>query len=152
MDAARLREAVAAEYKIIPYRQYGEKQAAEFWDVDVSTAKRWRREGLVPFIEMPNRGIKYFGFQIIDVLIFGKEAQKGHGGGGSPSLGPSPGDEFGNGTVWPSTRDDRSSVENGTSVGDEIPQPGTEPGTMPRPEAPNALASAQLTKLLRKNG
>ena len=150
MDLARLREAIAAEYKILPYRQYGEKQAAEFWGIDVSTAKRWRRERSVPFIEMPNGGIKYFGFQIIDVLIFGKGAPKGYAEE-TPDLAGLPADIAPGNTTWPSTQDERFNAENGSCASGKTPPLGTEHDTTQDRAQPSASVSAQLTKLLRKS-
>jgi hypothetical protein len=133
MQADELRRAVAAEYNISLLRQYREREAAAFWNVDVSTAKRWRREGLVPFIEMPHGTIKYFGFQIVDVLILGKHAIAG-------------------GVTCPSTPVAASSVESGTCASEATHPPGTEPDTTQERGERSASASAHLTKVLRKSG
>lgn len=70
-EAERMREAVAKEYGFALYRQYGEEEAAHFLRKDLSTLKRWRRDGLVPFINMGRRQIRYFGYQIADMLVKG---------------------------------------------------------------------------------
>src|SRR4051794_3962164 len=73
-----MREAVAKENGFSLYRQYGEAQAADFIKVDLSTLMRWRRKGLVPFINMGERKIRYFGYQIADVLLKGTECLNMH--------------------------------------------------------------------------
>lgn len=69
-----MREAVAVEYGIAMYRQYNEDAAAHFLGVDVSTMKRRRRKGLVPFVPMGERSVKYLGYQICDMILFGTGA------------------------------------------------------------------------------
>jgi excisionase family DNA binding protein len=66
-----MREGVAAEYKITLFRQYGEEEAAHLLAVDLSTLKRWRREGRVPFVNLGERKVRYFGLHIVDILIKG---------------------------------------------------------------------------------
>src|SRR5207244_4522675 len=67
----RMREAVALEYGIALFRQYGEEQAAHFLSKDLSTVKRWRAKKLIPHIRLGERGVRYFGFHIVDALIQG---------------------------------------------------------------------------------
>ncbi|OAE37621.1 hypothetical protein [Agrobacterium tumefaciens] len=66
-----MREAIAKEYGFTLYRQYEEKQAAHYLGKDISTLKRWRRKGLIPFIRMGERGINYLGVHIADTLLRG---------------------------------------------------------------------------------
>jgi len=141
----KLRQAIAAEYEIALYRQYCERDAARFWSVDVSTVKRWRRQSQLPFIEMPNGGIKYFGFHIVDVLLFGKGARDyEHEDGVEALIGSRDG-------LCPSMSSERSSAASGTSASDGTRLRGTGLDTTPSLVQPTASASAQLTKLLRKN-
>jgi predicted site-specific integrase-resolvase len=71
VDDQAVREAIAKEYGISLYRQYGEEQAAHIVNIDKSTLKRWRRNGRTPFIALGPRKIRYFGYQIADMLIKG---------------------------------------------------------------------------------
>lgn len=68
-----IREAVAREHGITLYKQYSEPQAAHFLDVDLSTLKRWRRAGMVPFVNMGQRQLRYFGFMVCDIMILGAD-------------------------------------------------------------------------------
>ncbi len=64
-----LREKVAKEYGFALYRQYSEEMAAHFLQVDISSIKRWRREGKTPFINLGQRKIRYLGIHIADMLL-----------------------------------------------------------------------------------
>ena len=64
-----MREAVARENEITLYRSYGEEQAAASLGIDVSTLKKWRRDGKVPFVNMGQRKVRYLGFMVCDVLL-----------------------------------------------------------------------------------
>ena len=66
-----MREAVAKEYGFTLFRQYGEEQVAHYIGKDLSTLKRWRRKGLVPFVNMGERGVRYLGIHVADMLIKG---------------------------------------------------------------------------------
>ncbi|WP_244434342.1 helix-turn-helix domain-containing protein [Agrobacterium tumefaciens] len=66
-----MREAIAKEYGITLYRQYGEDQAAHLINIDRSTLKRWRRKGLTPFVALGPRKIRYLGIHIVDLLRAG---------------------------------------------------------------------------------
>lgn len=70
-EVERMREAVAKEYGFALFRQYGEKQVAHYIGKDLSTLKRWRRKGLVPYVNMGERGIQYLGVHIADMLTKG---------------------------------------------------------------------------------
>jgi predicted site-specific integrase-resolvase len=69
-----MREAVAKEYGFSLYRQYGEEQAAHILAVDHSTLKRWRAEGLTPYVRMGPRKVRYLGTHIADLLIKGAKS------------------------------------------------------------------------------
>ena len=73
MGDDQMREAIAKEYNIALYRQYGEDQAAHILNVDPSTLKRWRRdrEKEVKFIKFGPRKIRYLGIHIADLLMKG---------------------------------------------------------------------------------
>src|SRR5262245_26317660 len=124
IELNKLREAIAEEYGIALFRHYREKDAAEIWGVDVSTVKRWRREGRILFIEMPNGGIKYLGLHIVDVLLLGRDAVRGYT---PPACGPTEASP-----ECPSTPLSASSAESGTSVGDRTHPPGTGPASIPQ--------------------
>jgi hypothetical protein len=64
-----MREAVAREYGFALYRQYGEEQCAHYLDVDLSTLKRWRREGRTPYVNLGERKVRYLGIHIADMLL-----------------------------------------------------------------------------------
>ena len=68
-----MREAVALEHGIALYRQYGEEQAAHYIGCDHTTVKRWRRASSIPHVNLGNRMIRYFGWQIVDILLLGKD-------------------------------------------------------------------------------
>ncbi|WP_425107234.1 helix-turn-helix domain-containing protein [Ancylobacter sp.] len=89
-ERQKMREGIALEYGIALYRQYGEEQAAHFLNIDVSTLKRWRRRGITPHIRMGERGVRYLGQHIVDLLLKGTEgwddAQQATSGSESGSL------------------------------------------------------------------
>ncbi len=66
-----MREAVAKEYGFALFRQYGEEQAAHIINIDPSTLKRWRRDGLTQFVALGPRKIRYLGIHIADMLLRG---------------------------------------------------------------------------------
>jgi predicted site-specific integrase-resolvase len=68
-----MREGVAAELKIALYRQYNEPQAAAFIGIDLSTLKRWRREGKVPYLQMSERKVRFLGIHIVDIILGAKK-------------------------------------------------------------------------------
>jgi len=67
----QMREAIAKEYDIALYRQYGEEQAAHILNVDPSTLKRWRAAGRTLFVQMGPRKIRYLGIHLADMLMKG---------------------------------------------------------------------------------
>ncbi len=118
MDRAereRMREEVAKEYGFKLYRQYGEAEAAVYLDVDISTLKRWRREGRTPYINLGERKVRYLGYMVADMIL------------GAPE--------------W----NEPSSAGNTTSPSLENPQTGTEHGLTPPPDKPNVSALARQT-------
>lgn len=87
-ERQQLRAAIAEEYGIALYRQYGEDQAAAFLKIDVSTLKRWRRAKKVDYVAMGDRGVRYMGYTIADILMGG--AKKPLEGSGAPPPPPQP--------------------------------------------------------------
>ena len=71
-----MREAIAKEYGFALYRQYGEEQAAHILNIDLSTLKRWRTEGLTPYIAMGPRKIRYLGIHLADMLTKGVKGEQ----------------------------------------------------------------------------
>ena len=71
-QALRLKVAEANGFSL--YRVYFEKEFCAFVSIEASTAKRWRKKGVVPYISLAGGGIRYLGLQIADVLILGKDA------------------------------------------------------------------------------
>ena len=72
MDRAELeamREKVAEANGFSLYKQYGEEQAAHFLQVDISTLKRLRREGKVPYVNLGERLVRYLGLHIADMIL-----------------------------------------------------------------------------------
>ncbi|QCL85680.1 hypothetical protein CFBP5875_04780 [Agrobacterium pusense] len=66
-----MREAIALNHGITLYETYPEAKVAAMLRKDHSTLKRWRRKGLVPYIALGGRDIRYFGYQIADMLMKG---------------------------------------------------------------------------------
>jgi predicted site-specific integrase-resolvase len=66
-----LREAVAKAHGFKLYDQYNEANVAAIIKKDHTTLKRWRRAGKVPFVALGERDVRYFGYQIADMLIKG---------------------------------------------------------------------------------
>lgn len=64
-----MREAVAQEYGFKLYRLYAEAEAAAYLRLDISTLKRYRREGRTPYINMGERKIRYLGYMIADIIL-----------------------------------------------------------------------------------
>lgn len=116
----RLREGVAGEYKIALYRQYGEAEAAHFLQVDLSTLKRWRREGKVPYINMAERKVRYLGVHIVDLLI--------------------------KGSAWADTPNANANTGNTGSGSGQAPQHTTAAGWKAEPSAALRLAQQTLKK------
>lgn len=77
-ELQQMRVAVAQEHGIALYRQYGEREAAHFLKVDVTTLKRWRRAGKVPHVKHGD-GIRYLGLMIVDFIIAGTDSTKWYG-------------------------------------------------------------------------
>ena len=70
-ERQEMRAKVAEENGFALYRQYGEEQVAAFLKVNISTLKRRRRKGSIPFVKMGDRSIKYMGYMIADMLMGG---------------------------------------------------------------------------------
>jgi hypothetical protein len=66
-----MREEVAKEKGFQLYAQYGERQAAFFVGVEESWMDRHRKAGDIPFVRLSERKVRYFGYQIADIIIFG---------------------------------------------------------------------------------
>lgn len=70
-EVQQLREGVAMEYGIALYRRYSEPEAAHFLQIDLTTLKRMRRAGKVPYVALGERQIRYLGIHIVDLIAFG---------------------------------------------------------------------------------
>ena len=64
-----VRQAIMERNGIDPYHRYGEKQAAHFIEVDLTTLKRWRRADRVPHINLGERKVRYLGITIADTML-----------------------------------------------------------------------------------
>lgn len=64
-----MREKVAAANNFSLYKQYNEETAAHLLGCDLSTLKRWRREGIVPFVRYSPRKVRYLGVFIADLML-----------------------------------------------------------------------------------
>ena len=100
-----LRDSVARAYGIDPHRQYTERAAAALLvplderqtsKGDVSTLKRKRRAGKIPFVPLGDGSIAYLGMMLCDYIAFGERSVLLWGGvqGGAdpptPTGGPAP--------------------------------------------------------------
>jgi hypothetical protein len=70
-ERQQMRAAIAEENGFALYRQYNEESAAAFLKIDVSTLKRWRRAKKVEYVAMGDRGVRYMGYQIADIISDG---------------------------------------------------------------------------------
>jgi hypothetical protein len=127
-DHQKLREAVAKEHGITLYRQYGEQEAAHFLGRDYSRLRTARRSGKIPHIRVGEKGVKYLGIQIADILILGNEAVK----------------------LWDATPSGPTKSETGSSLNEE--PPGTDADTTRRGVRPNASALARNVLNKRNRG
>lgn len=120
-ELKEMRLGICEQYKIAYFAAYTEEQAASFMGKDPSTLKRWRNKGLIfPVIEPGLKGIKYFGFQIAD-MIMGR---------------PQP---------WQNTPSETLGLETTGSHNVQEAKPGIEPGTTTKPSKHAALHSALRT-------
>lgn len=69
-----MREQVAGAYGIVLYRRYREKEARGIVGYEASWWKRHRKAKNIPFVEDAGGNISYFGYQLCDLLILGKDA------------------------------------------------------------------------------
>lgn len=120
-ERTKIREAVAIENGFALYRQYSEKEAARFVRVDQSTLKRWRRNGLIPYLRFGVIGVRYLGVHVADLIIRGTEQ-------------------------WEDIANEPSSLAHLGSAGGRAVQPGIVAGG--KVPAPSALASAR--RILKK--
>lgn len=118
-ELKQMREGICLQYGIKYFAVYDEEQAASFQAKDPSTLKRWRKAGKIfPVVEPGGKGIRYFGFQIAD-MIMGR---------------PQP---------WQNTKSEITGSETSGSPS-EAPH-GAEHGTTGKPNKRAALASARQT-------
>jgi len=68
-ELMRMRQAIAEEYGIALYRQYGEAQAAHFLEVAPTTLKKWRLAGRTRSVNLGRRKVRYLGLHIADMLL-----------------------------------------------------------------------------------
>ncbi|MGO7756797.1 MULTISPECIES: helix-turn-helix domain-containing protein [Rhizobium] len=70
-ELKQMREGAAKEYGITMFRRYSEPEAAHFLQMDLSTLRRMRRAGKVPFVALGERQIRYLGIHIVDLILKG---------------------------------------------------------------------------------
>jgi hypothetical protein len=125
-ELKEMRLGICEEYKIKYFATYDEEQVALFLGKDPSTIKRWRGAGKIfPVVEPGGKGIRYFGFQIAD-MIMGR---------------PQP---------WENTTSEILDLEP-TGSGNEVgAKPGIDAGK--KDALPNASASARRILKKQNNG
>jgi hypothetical protein len=117
----QMRNGICEAYKIEPYMLYTEEQLALFINKDPSTPKRWRMAGKIyPVKEPGGKGIRYFGFQIADIIM------------GRPQ-------------PWDVTQSENSNSGNGGSEKSPAPPPGTAAGSTSGLDKQAVSALAQRT-------
>lgn len=62
-------EDLAQQYKIALYARYESDTACQVLEVDEGILATMREEGLIEYSELPGGHIRYFGYQILDVLL-----------------------------------------------------------------------------------
>lgn len=117
MGEQEMRDAIAKEYGIALYRQYGEEQAAHILNVDPSTLKRWRAAGHTLYVRMGPRKIRYLGVHLADLLA--------------------------KGMPWDDTQSGNSRSENTGSPKSQGAPHGAAHGSMPKQDKPDAHLLAQ---------
>ncbi|WP_342150206.1 hypothetical protein [Methylorubrum sp. SB2] len=75
-----MRAEVAREHGITLYAQYNEQRAAHFLKLDLSTVRRNRRAGRVPYVQYGNGGVRFLGVMLCDYILFGADAVRLWGG------------------------------------------------------------------------
>lgn len=66
-----MREGIAKEHGIAMWKRYSEPEAAAFLQIDLKTLKHLRYAGKVEPVVLGERKIRYHGYHIIDLILFG---------------------------------------------------------------------------------
>lgn len=123
-EKMKMREWIASEHGFQLGKPYGEPEAAAILKRNLSTLKRQREAGtLIPGIHYTDggeRGIRYVGYQLADILLFGIR-----------------------GVPWANTPSENSNSETTGSLSEKAPQPTTELGS--RPDGQSASHSLRTT-------
>ena len=125
MDRDVMRERIAAEKNIKLYDLYMEEAAELILGHGKDVLKRARKRDKLPYVKFGGKGVRYFGYQIADMLIDQIRNEK-----------------------WDGTdRRKNSRLETGISPDATVLTTGTDAGSMQKPEAQivSRLAS-ELTK------
>jgi len=70
VERQQMREAIAKQLGIQLAAMYTIPSVASILGVDESTVKRWKRDGKTEYVQL-GRGVRFFGWQICDLLING---------------------------------------------------------------------------------
>ena len=70
------REAVAKEHRFALLHRYSEREMAGYVGWSYSTAKRKRRSGKLPYVDMGGGSVVYLGFMIADIILVGVRAKE----------------------------------------------------------------------------
>lgn len=98
-DLHRIRHNVAGSHGIDLYRQYKERAAASLLvspderqerSSDVSTLKRKRRAGKIPYVPLGDGSVAYLGIMLCDYIAFGERSVLLWGGGDPGIISPDP--------------------------------------------------------------
>ena len=71
MDPEKMREAVAAEMGVKLYALYTMVSAAMILcgTEDTTSIKRWKKSGLLESVAHGDRGVRFFGYQLVDFYL-----------------------------------------------------------------------------------
>jgi hypothetical protein len=120
-ELKEMRVGICEQNKIQYFGSYTEEQAAEFQGKDPSTLKRWRKAGKIfPIIEPGGKGIRYFGWQIADMIM------------GRP-------------LPWGSSTEENSSLETGGLESAPARPVGIASGSTQKPDKQSVSALARTT-------
>jgi hypothetical protein len=68
-DKIALLEAIAQQQKINLYERFTEESASVILNLSIQTLRRIRARGEVAFIQVSERRVEYFGFQVVEYLL-----------------------------------------------------------------------------------
>lgn len=113
----------ASRFRLVLPRRYTEDQAAEILQEDVTSLKRWRRAGHLPYIAIGEKNVRYLGMHLCDIQLFGNDARGIWDGADIPS--------------------ESSASETSTSPSLPAPPRGTSAGSTERLDTSGVSALAQ---------